>query len=244
MLTKRIMSDIVIGQPAQQGAFAQQLMLLLHGYGADASDLTPLGRTLAKAFPAACVVSLEAPDFGEQGFGRQWYSLLGVDDALLEGEASRAHRVAQALPALAERIAHWQASAGVGHEATLLLGFSQGASMALAFAGSEFGQRTPPARVVSLSGRMVSRPRQLPEATTVHWIHGKMDDVIAYAHCVEASEHLLNIGADLTTDILPHTGHEISAQVQRTLLQRLQTYIPKRLWREALSQDPSSQNQG
>jgi phospholipase/carboxylesterase len=225
------MTDLLIHAPLG----AQQLILLLHGYGSDAADLAPLGKTLVRAFPHAYVVSLEAPDWGEQGLGRQWYSLLGLDESQETGEHSRAHRVEQGLPSLAQRIGNWQSESGVSHLATLLLGFSQGASMALAYAASEYAVLTPPARVVSLSGRMVGWPEKIPEATTLHWIHGKLDEVIAYEHCVQASEHLIQIGADLTTDVLPHTGHEVSAQVQRTLLHRLQNYIPKRVWQAALA---------
>src|SRR5512141_1049616 len=100
---------------------AQQLILLFHGYGANADDLVPLGRRLASAFPAATVVSVAGPEpMGYPG-GRQWFALDGADDA------NRVVRVAAAMPGFRDLIRGWQQRCGVTAERTALVGFSQGA---------------------------------------------------------------------------------------------------------------------
>ena len=61
--------DLIVQQPA----LPQQLVLLFHGVGSNASDLLPLGQALAPHVPDALIVSVQAPD--AQGPGRQWFSV-------------------------------------------------------------------------------------------------------------------------------------------------------------------------
>lgn len=49
---------LIVQQPTTE---TQQLMLLFHGAGASAANLLPLGQGLARAFPQARVVSVQAP---------------------------------------------------------------------------------------------------------------------------------------------------------------------------------------
>ena len=62
--------------PAAGGA-PQQLVIFLHGYGADGNDLISLGREWARALPNAAFVSPHAPEELSGGFfgGRQWFAL-------------------------------------------------------------------------------------------------------------------------------------------------------------------------
>jgi phospholipase/carboxylesterase len=217
---------IIIQTPAQQ---SQQLFLLFHGVGADPSDLEPLGRIVAEAFPAAMVVSVAAPDECDMGQGLQWMSVQGATEA--EREAKRPERLHSALPRFISTVNHWQALAKVEPSATALIGFSQGAIMALeASTGSELLA----GRVVAHSGRFVSLPTSFCELTTAHLIHGKDDAVIPYRHTVEAAEALQAIGVDFTADVVPYLGHSINDETVALILQRLQSYVPKRLWDEAL----------
>ena len=67
---------------------------------------------------------------------------------------------------------------------------------------------------------------------------GKADGVIHYGHTVRSAEHLLQLGADLSADVIPFLGHEISDEVIDLVIQRLCTYVPERTWREALRSAP------
>ena len=106
-------------------------------------DLRPLGERLAAEYPSALVVSLRAPNPSDFGFGYQWISPTGLDDV------SRVERVAEAMPGFAAAVRQWQAEAGLGPEATVLVGFSQGAMMVLE-AASHAGES-------ALAGRVVAR---------------------------------------------------------------------------------------
>lgn len=216
--------SIIIQQPEGPAAL---LLLLFHGVGADARDLVPLGERLGEAFPGAWVVSVNGSEAGDAGFGRQWFSIRDIS------EANRPQRVNAALPAYLSAVQAWQAQTGVSPAGTALIGFSQGAIMAL-----EAALQAPPvaARVVAIAGRFAKLPDAAPERITLHLIHGKADPVIPYGHTVAAAEHLIGLGADLTADVLPFVGHQINDEVEDILLQRLTTYVPKRLWEEALRQ--------
>lgn len=218
---------LIVQQPEGR---AGQLILLLHGVGADAQDLVPLGRHLARAFPQAWVVSLDGTDPSDMNAGRQWFSIRGVS------EDSRVERVTAAMPAFVARVREWQQRSGLGVEETALIGFSQGGIMALESTRAGAGLA---GRVVALSSRYAALPEAAPQGVTLHLIHGKADGVIPYAHTVTAAERLVRLGADVTADVLPFVDHEINAEVADLVLERLQNYLPRRRWDEAMRADPS-----
>jgi phospholipase/carboxylesterase len=222
----------LIVHPPEEGQ-AKQLFLLFHGVGAAPDDLVPLGRILAQQFPQSAVVSVQAPDDCPYSSGFQWYS---VDNAT---EEQRAERTAKALPQFQQIVQQWQQAFGVSADATALVGFSQGAIMALA--STQAAPRLA-ARIVALSGRFNPLPSVAPEQCTVHLIHGKQDAVIPYAHTVYAAERLVSLDADVTADVLPFVGHEINEEVVALMMERLSTHIPKRLWEAAQLADNPPDN--
>jgi predicted esterase len=55
---------------------ARQLVVFLHGYGADGNDLIDIGRAWADLLPDAAFVSPHAPELLEGAVtGRQWFRL-------------------------------------------------------------------------------------------------------------------------------------------------------------------------
>jgi len=101
------------------------LVLLFHGVGASAEDLIPLGSHLASALPNAFIVSVDGSEASDFGSSRQWFSVRGVT------EANRADRVRATMPNFIAPIRLWQAKSAVDASRTVLVGFSQGAIMAL-----------------------------------------------------------------------------------------------------------------
>jgi phospholipase/carboxylesterase len=219
---------LIVQQPA--GA-ARQLVLLFHGLGADAEDLRPVGQRLASEYPQALVVSLRAPHPCDFGFGYQWISSVGIDDAL------RIERVRAEMDGFAQTIRHWQMQAGLGPEATVLIGFSQGAMMVLE-AVSHAGGTAIAGRVVAVAGRYAQLPAEAPADTTLFLVHGKADDVVHYGYTVEAAKHLVSLGADVVADVIPFVGHTIDAEVLELVVERLRRHIPKRHWEAALRGAP------
>jgi phospholipase/carboxylesterase len=221
---------LVLQQPPR--GEARQLVLLCHGLGADEYNLRPLGERLAAEYPQALVASLRAPNPSDFGFGYQWFSTRDID------EAKRVTRVAAALPAFLAAVRDWQRESGLGPDATLLVGFSQGAIMAVE-AVSDPAAPPVAGRVVSLSGRYAQLPRATPRATTLFFVHGKTDAVIHYGYTVEAARHLVELGADVVADVIPFLGHSIDDEVIELVIQRLRTHIPRRHWEAAMRGAPT-----
>ena len=231
------MSDaIIIQQPLHA---AQQLLVLHHGVGASAQHMVPLGQRLAAQFPNAFIVSVQAPSASDiSPGGAQWFSVQGITDE------NRPARVAEVMPAFIQNLRYWQQTSGVEASATAVLGFSQGAIMALEAAQAQAGLA---GRVVALSGRYAQLPSHAPEKTTLHFIHGKSDAVMHYGHCVAAAERLVALGGDLTADVIPYLGHEITAEVMDLVVERFVGHIPKHHWdevRHAASQQAAAADRG
>lgn len=191
--------SIVIATPAQ----ARQLVLLLHGVGSSADNLAPVGGAIARARPDAFVVSINGPHPSTPGSGREWFSVAGIT------EENRPKRIANAMPLFQEAIAHWQNASGIGVGDTTLVGFSQGAIMALESSQIE---RPPAARVVALAGRFAQAVRRAPADLKFHLIHGEADGVVPARASVEAARALQAAGGDVTLDLLPGLGHGIDAR--------------------------------
>ena len=212
---------IVVARPDGQ---AEQLVLLFHGVGTTAKDMVPLGAVLAEEFPAAFIVSISAPHPSPAG-GCQWFSTVGIT------EENRVERIAEAMPAFVETVRYWQREAKVGTDAIALVGFSQGGIMAL----ESTREGTPLAgRVVSIGGRFARLPERPNDTTTLHLFHGKLDPVIPYGFTVEAAQHLVAIGADVTADVIPFVGHQVNDDIAALMIERLRGHLPKRTWAAAM----------
>lgn len=220
-------ASVVIQQP--EGA-AGQLILLFHGIGGMPDNLSALGKALAAKFPSALIVSVCAPERFEFGAGYQWFSIAEVT------EANRPSRVAEAMPAFRAEVARWQRISGIEAAATALIGFSQGAIMCLE--STRQGDSLA-GRVIALSGRYATLPEVAPRDVTIHFIHGKTDSVIHYGYTVRTAERLIQLGGDVTADVIPFHGHEIDDEIIELAIDRLTGYVPKRIWDDALSSEAS-----
>ena len=209
------------------------LYLLFHGVGATAEHMVPLALRLAREYPQAAVVCLNGPQPYDAVIGdtpaRQWFSIRRLD------EANRPGRVAAALPHFVATVRAMQERFGMTWERTALAGFSQGAVMAL-----EAVQAEPQlaGRVLSFSGRHATAPAHVPTDTTVHLLHGMDDAVIPAAASVDSAQTLLALGADVTADVLPRIGHELHPDLVERAIEQLRTFLPKKVWRQAMSEAP------
>jgi phospholipase/carboxylesterase len=206
-----VMTDVrLIQYPVTR---AEQLILLFHGVGGSPDDLIAIGQRLAAKWPQAAIVSIPGRQHSDFGRGYQWFSVSGVT------EDNRAERIADAMPDFIDTVRTWQHKTGVTAQATILVGFSQGAIMALA---STQQAEVLSNRVVSLSGRFAHLPNTAPQETTLHFIHGKNDNVIQCEHAVRAADTWRTLGGNVTADIIPGLGHGVSEEVVDLIIERLQ----------------------
>ncbi|MEJ6001607.1 esterase [Paucibacter soli] len=205
------------------------LFLLLHGAGGDASQMRPLAQALRAQYPQAAVVSINAPEPYDQipggGAGYQWYSLKDANDA------NHAQRVAEALPGFIATVRAWGEQFDLPWERVALAGFSQGAVMALEAVQAEVALA---GRVLAFSGAYANMPGHAPLNVSLHLMHGLQDGTLPYQDQVLAAKRLVQLGADITADILPDIGHELHpALIEKAMLQ-LRSFVPARVWREAM----------
>lgn len=163
--------DQAVGEALQNGPkAAAKRLVLLHGWGADADDLLELGRQLCGE--RRQLLALRAPQPHPGGSGRQWYDLQNRSWPDLP----------QARLALRARLEALGRSLPL--EQTVLLGFSQGAAMAL-----DVGSDLALAGIVCCSGYPHPGWQAKPAMAQVLLTHGKNDPVVPYA----ASEELLRL---------------------------------------------------
>lgn len=203
---------IIIQRPVSPAAKAAELVLIFHGVGSNAKDLLPLGQALAQHRPDAWIVSVQSPDRFGSGSGWQWFSVQGVT------EENRPARVEAAMPAFLETVRSWQRESGIAAAGTTLIGFSQGAIMAL----EATQQDTPVAsRIIAIAGRFAQPPRVAPVNTVLCLMHGEQDRVMPVRLSVDAERALHALGAQATLDLFPGLGHGIDARVVESIVRRL-----------------------
>jgi len=168
-------------------------IILLHGWGADADDLLPMGKSIIQN---SCfefeLISLAAPSFRHNDLGRQWYSLFPPD--WNEAEIAVA-KLLETLNAFNKT--------KISLKKTVLLGFSQGGAMAI-----DAGLSLDLGLVISCSG--YSHPKWDPiKNNPVLLSHGLQDDVVP----VDASREIikrLRKEADVNNELHEYNcSHEI-----------------------------------
>jgi phospholipase/carboxylesterase len=135
------------------------------------------------------------------------------------------------MSALHKLVKHAQNRFNTLQSDTALVGFSQGAIMAMEFSIVHDGGV---GRVLAFSGRFARLPERAPELTTLHLLHGENDPVIPVTHAQAAFERLTELNGDATLDLASSVGHEINSALADRAIYRLQTCIPLRSWKKAL----------
>ena len=180
---------------------AKQLVVFLHGYGADGKDLIEIGRQWRPWLPDAAFVAPNAPEpCGMAPIGRQWFALANrhPDD----GADERWAGVTKARPVLDAFLDAELARLGLDESRLALVGFSQGTMMALHVG---LRRKRAPASILGYSGVLIG-PEHLGEASArdarggrppVLLVHGDQDQVIPLEALFISSEELAK--ADIPT---------------------------------------------
>ncbi len=134
------------------GSDARQLVILLHGVGADGNDLIGLAPHWAQQLPGVLFLSPDGPEPCDMApFGRQWFSLADRTPEVV------AAGIAGAGPVLTGFIDASLARLGLDEGALALVGFSQGTMMALHVA---LARARPVAALVGYSGALAGPEAQ------------------------------------------------------------------------------------
>jgi phospholipase/carboxylesterase len=191
---------------------ARQLVVFLHGYGADGNDLIELGRVWQQLLPQAAFVSPHAPEpCAQASVGRQWFGLT------FRNPDERWIGVNQAAPLLERFLETELARHKLPPSALALVGFSQGTMMAL-----HVGLRraVAPAAIVGYSGLLVERAdggaekfaAEIKSRPPVLLVHGDHDDLIPPQALFQAMQGLAAVGVPVEWHLSAGVGHGIDAE--------------------------------
>jgi phospholipase/carboxylesterase len=191
--------------PPASGGPAKSLVVFLHGYGANGDDLIEIGRVWAPVLPDTAFVSPHAPEPCPEAppGGRQWFPLSLTDMQVV------ADGVRGAAPAIDAFLDAELARHGLDDRALALVGFSQGAMMALQV-GPRRTRRI--AGIVAYSG-MLAGPEALVEAPAdkppVLLLHGAADPVVPVVALHAAVSALGAADFAVEWHVSPHLEHGI-----------------------------------
>jgi phospholipase/carboxylesterase len=186
------------------GDAPRSLVILLHGYGSNGSDLIGLVPYWRKLLPDTLFLAPDAPQAcpGAPG-GRQWWPLTSLSPE------ARAAGVRIAAPALNEYIDSHLATHGLSENKLALVGFSQGTMMAL-----HVGPRRlePLAAIVGYSGMLADPDALAVEVATkppVLLVHGDADEVLPVTAMYQAKTRLEALGFEVAAHVSPNLGHSV-----------------------------------
>ena len=176
----------------------RRLIVFLHAAGASNDALVPFAIAWQRKFPGATVALLAGNAAAPHG-GRHWFDHQPV--------AGRAERVAQSTELAHERLRALQSALGFDPRETILVGWSQGATMAI-----ELARCLPaPAAVVVAYASQLARPLTAAEhpLPIIHLLHGEFDTVVPVALGERAWRGLNAAGVDVSFDVLGDAAHEL-----------------------------------
>ncbi len=188
---------------------ATNRLVLLHGWGADANDLIPIGKLLTEGLKDRFeIVSLSAPQPHPSGSGCQWYPLYPheweqVPKAVLDLEKRLKNFCFKQIPL----------------NKTFLLGFSQGGAMAL-----ELATRIKFQGVFALSSYPHPDWEPLKNMPPIFLCHGNLDQVVPKAASQKSFDILLENGIkselyffdgghEINNDLINHCRGKIKKQI-------------------------------
>ncbi len=192
-----------------RGGQAKQLVIFLHGYGDSGAGLLPIGQEWAAGLPDAAFAAPNACDVCESWpEGYQWFRIFEPDGTIIS-RVDRAELIgapAQALNAYIDaQLQKW----GVAEDKLAVVGFSQGAMMAM-YAMPR--RKNPCAGVIGYSGMLLD-PEGLKSENIVKMpvlaIHGAQDDVVPPGNLSIVDNGFTDAGFQIETVMRPGLGHSI-----------------------------------
>jgi phospholipase/carboxylesterase len=198
---------------APRSGKARQLVVFLHGYGADGNDLIALGQEWQSQLPDAAFVSPHAPEAcAGAPMGRQWFELT------FRNPDERWRGVNKALPGLQTFFDAELARHSLPPSALALVGFSQGTMMAL---HSGLRRAVAPAAIVGYSGLYVTpeskdgpalAQAEIRSRPPILLVHGTQDELIPPQALFMSASLLAAADAPVEWHLSHGVGHGIDGE--------------------------------
>lgn len=186
----------------------KQLVVFLHGYGADGADLIEIGRQWRAFLPDADFVSPNAPErCAMSPMGRQWFPLTMRDPD------ERWRGCVAARPTLDAFLDAELAKRGFDERSLALVGFSQGTMVAL---HTGLRRKIAPRAILGYSGLLVTLPEGADDPMiryrtppAVFLSHGEEDELIPVGALMMSANALAEMQIPAQWHLAAGIGHGI-----------------------------------
>ena len=202
-------------QPPKASVEAKSLIVLLHGWGADATDMFGLAPFLGQVregcgffAPNAPYPCVGAPQ------GRQWFDIQEGE----YGAMSASEDLQELLRSIFDEFS-------LPPSDVILGGFSQGGMMTLAV-----GPLFDFAGLISFSGALLTEKnlkRANNSSPPILMIHGDLDDVVPASALIDAQSHLEEKGYTVEVVLEKGVGHSIDEKGLESARKFINEHLPK-----------------
>ncbi len=179
------------------------LVILLHGYGADGQNMTNVAYAFQKSLPDTYFLMPDAPEKMTGMEGYQWFDLLDMSPPALRQGCLLACRTVE------DFVRKAQAKHQVTWQNTVLIGFSQGAFLAL---HTSLSEENLCGKVIAYAGGVYVEKEDIevsPKDLKILLIHGEEDDVVPLQESQRTESFLKEQGFSATLATIPELGHSM-----------------------------------
>ena len=206
------MSDIgnIYRHKPAAGGLSSNLVVFLHGYGADGKDLIDLANPFAMALPNATFISPDAPDpCAMSPQGRQWFPIEEIPNGAIKASDSLLNLIKKEAEDL-----------NLTFKDVVLIGFSQGAMMSMQCLllnkfrfGAVIGYSGALRKEnIEAAGSQIIDGKHKFSETPILLVHGEQDQVVPFQSLQNSKSLLDNIGFNVETLSRPKLGHGIDPE--------------------------------
>ena len=196
-------------------------IILLHGYGGDAQDISTVTLNWKRFLPETifvCPNGHEVCPINPNGF--QWFDLEKNDPDYILEESIKAEKKINFF------INEIKSEYNLNNSNICISGFSQGGMMSINLgltAKENFNC------IVGFSGKIIDKEsisKRITSKTKMLLIHGDQDVVVPPSHLLEAKDFLIRQKVNIETKMIKNCGHNIPIEASSTAL----NYIKKNLY--------------
>ena len=192
-------------------------IILLHGYGGDAKDISLLTLNWKRYLPNTvflCPNGHESCSINPSGF--QWFDLTKDDPSYILEQSKKAEiKLNQFIEEVKKKF-------NLENNKICLSGFSQGCMMSInlgLIANDNFNC------IIGFSGKIIN-PKDLElrkkNSTNILLIHGDSDEIVSPSHLLEAKDFLIRNNINIETHIIKNCGHNIPIEASSIALNYIQ----------------------
>jgi len=211
--------DSIIIKP-EEGVEIKNAIILLHGYGGDAKDISMLTLNWRRHMPNTvfiCPNGHEACAINPSGF--QWFDLTKDDTNYIIEQSIKAEEKIKSF------ISEIKQEFNLRNNQICLSGFSQGCMMSINV-GLTFEEKF--SCIVGFSGKIIDQDNlrlRIKNSTDILLIHGDADQVVPSTYILEAKDFLIRNNIEVETLLIKNCDHHIPIEASSTAL----NYILKKI---------------